>query len=75
MQHSGREEHVYRHRWSPGDVVCWYNRCTMHKGPAPKQFPKGAVREFVRTTVRPSTESRPQRAGGEPGGGLLNGRL
>jgi taurine dioxygenase len=23
-------EHVYRHRWSLGDVVMWDNRCTMH---------------------------------------------
>ncbi len=25
-------DNVYRHRWSPGDVVCWDNRCAMHYG-------------------------------------------
>lgn len=25
-------DNVYRHRWAPGDVVCWDNRCAMHYG-------------------------------------------
>ncbi|HRE00455.1 MAG TPA: TauD/TfdA family dioxygenase, partial [Ilumatobacteraceae bacterium] len=25
-------DNVYRHRWRPGDVVCWDNRCSMHYG-------------------------------------------
>ncbi len=25
-----RPENVYRHRWRPGDVVMWDNRCAMH---------------------------------------------
>lgn len=29
--HSVRDEFVYRHKWQPGDVVVWDNRCTMHK--------------------------------------------
>ena len=28
---AGREEFVYRHRWTQGDVVMWDNRCTMHR--------------------------------------------
>lgn len=27
-----RPESVYRHRWRPGDVVVWDNRCTLHRG-------------------------------------------
>lgn len=27
-----REHCVYRHRWAPGDLVMWDNRCTMHRG-------------------------------------------
>ena len=30
-EHSTRPEGLYRHRWRPGDVVIWDNRCTMHK--------------------------------------------
>ena len=28
---AGREEFVYRHSWTQGDVVMWDNRCTMHR--------------------------------------------
>lgn len=28
--HCTRSANVYRHRWSPGDVVMWDNRCVMH---------------------------------------------
>jgi alpha-ketoglutarate-dependent taurine dioxygenase len=28
---ASRPEFVYRHRWSPDDVVMWDNRCTMHQ--------------------------------------------
>jgi taurine dioxygenase len=25
------DEFIYRHHWSPGDIVMWDNRCTMHR--------------------------------------------
>ncbi len=28
---AGQPRFVYRHRWSPDDVVMWDNRCTMHQ--------------------------------------------
>jgi alpha-ketoglutarate-dependent taurine dioxygenase len=28
---AGQSQFVYRHRWSPDDVVLWDNRCTMHQ--------------------------------------------
>jgi alpha-ketoglutarate-dependent taurine dioxygenase len=28
---AGRDEFVYRHRWSAGDVLMWDNRCTVHQ--------------------------------------------
>jgi len=31
FEHSTREDNVYRHTWSPGDVVMWDNRCVLHR--------------------------------------------
>jgi taurine dioxygenase len=28
--HSAQPEFVYAHKWRPGDIVMWDNRCTMH---------------------------------------------
>ena len=30
-RHSVRHYRLYRHRWQPGDIVIWDNRCTMHR--------------------------------------------
>jgi taurine dioxygenase len=30
-RHSTRHYRLYRHRWQPGDIVIWDNRCTMHR--------------------------------------------
>jgi taurine dioxygenase len=30
--HAAQPEHVFRHRWSTGDVVFWDNRSTLHRG-------------------------------------------
>ncbi|MEM6839653.1 MAG: TauD/TfdA family dioxygenase [Cyanobacteria bacterium P01_C01_bin.120] len=30
-QHSIRPYRLYRHRWQPGDIVVWDDRCTMHR--------------------------------------------
>jgi alpha-ketoglutarate-dependent 2,4-dichlorophenoxyacetate dioxygenase len=27
-----RPESVYRHRWRPGEVMIWDNRCVLHRG-------------------------------------------
>jgi len=29
--HATREEFIYRHRWRPGDLLVWDNRCVMHQ--------------------------------------------
>ena len=31
LEHSTREANVYRHAWSPGDVVMWDNGCVLHR--------------------------------------------
>lgn len=30
LDHTCRPEFTYRHRWAPGDVLLWDNRCTIH---------------------------------------------
>ena len=35
---SVRPAHTYRHRWQPGDLVFWDNRCTMHYAPIDYDF-------------------------------------
>ena len=32
MVEATRPESVYRHRWRPGDVMAWDNRCILHRG-------------------------------------------
>ena len=61
-EHATREENVYRHKWKKGDLVCWDNRCTMHKGPPTHLFPPKVMRDMVRTNVTPAVEIRPQAA-------------
>jgi taurine dioxygenase len=29
--HSTREDNLYRHSWSSGDIVIWDNRCVLHR--------------------------------------------
>lgn len=31
FEHCTRDENVFRHAWSPGDVVMWDNRCVLHR--------------------------------------------
>ena len=30
--HSTREDNIYRHAWSPDDIVMWDNACVLHRG-------------------------------------------
>ena len=45
---AGRDEFVYRHRWSAHDIVMWDNRCTMHRV---MPYDLGVRRVMHRTTV------------------------
>lgn len=44
-----RQENIYRHRWTPGDVVIWDNRCTMHF--AINDYSEEMSRQLHRTTA------------------------
>ncbi|MBT4490341.1 MAG: TauD/TfdA family dioxygenase [Rhodospirillaceae bacterium] len=45
---AGRDEFVYRHRWSRDDIVMWDNRCTMHRA---TPYDLATRRVMHRTTV------------------------
>jgi alpha-ketoglutarate-dependent 2,4-dichlorophenoxyacetate dioxygenase len=32
IRHVTQRQFVYTHRWRPGELVMWDNRCTMHRG-------------------------------------------
>jgi taurine dioxygenase len=46
--HQAREEFVYRHRWAPGMVTLWDNRCVIHKATGGYE---GHRRVLWRTTI------------------------
>ena len=41
-------EHTYLHRWQPGDVIMWDNRCILHRG---RPWPADEPRHVARTTI------------------------
>lgn len=49
FDYSERREHVYRHRWTKGDLLMWDNRCTIHL--ACGGVPDNQIRTMQRTTV------------------------
>jgi len=51
FEHTIQPEFRYDFRWSPGDVVMWDNRSTMHSATT-RNLPAGQYRSLYRTTVR-----------------------
>lgn len=51
FEHTIRQDFRYDFRWSPGDVVMWDNRSTMHSATT-RDLPAGQYRSLYRTTVR-----------------------
>lgn len=49
FRHSVRPEFTYRHRWQPGDLIAWDNRCTMHL--ALDDYDLDVPRRLYRTTL------------------------
>jgi taurine dioxygenase len=50
LAHATQEKFQYRHKWKPGDVVIWDNRCLMHK--ANGDYPVSEVRYLYRVMLR-----------------------
>ena len=50
IEFATQERFVYRHKWRPGDILVWDNRCTLHRG-TPFDM-ENEVRYVRRTWVR-----------------------
>ena len=50
VAHAIQPRFVYRHKWRPGDVVIWDNRCLMHK--ANGDYPEGMRRHMRRIVIK-----------------------
>jgi alpha-ketoglutarate-dependent 2,4-dichlorophenoxyacetate dioxygenase len=48
IAHITASGHTYLHRWQPGDVIMWDNRCVLHRG---RPWPDDQPRHVVRTTI------------------------
>lgn len=48
IDHTTAPGHTWLHRWQPGDVILWDNRCILHRG---RPWPDGEPRHIVRTTI------------------------
>ena len=49
LAHATAERFVYRHKWRPGDLCMWDNRCTMHRADA--NYDMGQHRRVLHRTV------------------------
>lgn len=48
IDHVTAPGHTYLHRWQPGDIIMWDNRCILHRG---RPWPDDQARHIVRTTI------------------------
>lgn len=52
LAHATRPEFIYRHKWQPGDLVMWDNRCLLHK--ANGDYDMSQVRYLYRVMLQGS---------------------
>jgi taurine dioxygenase len=53
LEHATQPQFVYRHKWLPGDLVMWDNRCLVHKATA--DFDMGKEPRILHRTVLQGT--------------------
>jgi taurine dioxygenase len=53
LEHATQPQFVYRHKWLPGDLVMWDNRCLVHK--ATTDFDMGSEPRILHRTVLQGT--------------------
>ena len=49
--HCQRPELIYRHKWRPGDLVFWDNRCVLHIADHSRLDDPTYIRHMHRTTI------------------------
>ena len=47
--HATRPDAIYSHRWRPGDLIVWDNRCTLHRA---TPYDNKYIRTLHRTQVK-----------------------
>jgi alpha-ketoglutarate-dependent taurine dioxygenase len=55
LEHACRPPRVYRHRWQPGDLVVWDNRCVLHRA-CEWDLSEPRVMRHTRVAGDPATE-------------------
>ena len=53
-KHITQEPYVYSHKWVPGDVVIWDNRCALHRA---RPYDQSQERLMMQTRIRGERES------------------
>jgi len=57
LERATASEHIYTHRWTPGELVIWDNRCLLHRGTG---FDADAYRRLMRQTRVAGLVSTPE---------------
>jgi alpha-ketoglutarate-dependent taurine dioxygenase len=55
LDHACQAPRIYAHRWQPGDVVIWDNRCVLHRA-SPYDYNEARVMRHVRVAGDPASE-------------------
>ena len=53
LEHATQPQFIYTHRWQPGDLVMWDNRCLLHRAVANYEMDRHR-RVLHRTVIRGS---------------------
>ena len=49
-----RKKYVYRHKWSPRDIIVWDNRALLHSATT-RDLPANEIRRLLRITTAGTT--------------------
>lgn len=59
MEHATQPHFVHTHKWAPGDLVIWDNRCTMHRGrPYDEAYHRRDLRRATVSDLDPAVQDQ-----------------